>query len=147
MDAKSVLIQQLETNFMLVNKNITDITHEDSLRFPQDASNPMNWILGHLVFSRNILLCMLGERPLWDNFTAYDRGYNAKDTKDQFKNFEQLQLLFGESQKRLSRVLGDFDTLPEDVQKDVSILALHEIYHCGQLGYMRRLLGKEGVIK
>jgi hypothetical protein len=35
---------------------------------------------------------------------------------------------------------------PEQI-KDISTLCFHEIYHSGQLGYIRRVLGKTGAIK
>jgi len=147
MEAKDTLKMQFEANHMLVNKNLSGISHAESLVFPQEASNPMNWILGHLVFSRNLLLQSFGEKPLWENFKVYDRGGNAKDTKEGFLDFEELKSLFNESQNRLMPLLEKFNSLTEKEQKDVTFLMLHEIYHCGQLGYMRRLLGKEGVIK
>jgi uncharacterized damage-inducible protein DinB len=147
MQVKDTLKIQLDANHMLVNKNLSGITHQESLTFPQEVSNPMNWILGHLIFSRNLLLQIFGEKPLWENFKVYDRGFNAKDTKDGFLDFEELKSLFNESQNRLMPLLEKFDNLTEKGQEDATFLVLHEIYHCGQLGYMRRLLGKEGVIK
>lgn len=147
MQAIDILRSQLEANYMLANKNLDGISHAESLVFPDDASNPTNWILGHLIFSRNLLLEILGGEPIWKNFTVYDRGYNAKDTKEDFRDFEDLRTLFVESQKRLIPLLDRFEGLSADAQKDVTLITLHEIYHCGQIGYMRRLLGKEGVIK
>lgn len=147
MQSKDILRAQLEANYLIANKNIEGVSQEDSLVFPGDVANPMNWLLGHLVFSRNRLLEVLGGQPVWENFTAYDRGYKAKDTKGDFRDFEALKQFFAESHSRLMPLLDKLEQLPDNIQKDVTSLVLHEIYHCGQIGYMRCLLGKPGVIK
>ena len=70
---------QLRFSHLVVNRNLQDVTHEESLRAPQPAGNCANWVLGHLVASRQHMLGLLGEPPLWDRarIRRFDRGSPA----------------------------------------------------------------------
>ncbi|WP_353146132.1 hypothetical protein [Chryseobacterium sp.] len=129
--------------------NIDGITHEESMIFPNGEANCMNWIFGHLIYIRNFFLNMLGEEPVWDSerFSCYNRGEIALDRKDEFVNFEALKSYFKQSQDRLEARLGSLERFNPENIKDISTFCLHEIYHSGQLGYLRRILGKAGAIK
>lgn len=35
----------------------------------------------------------------------------------------------------------------ENLLEQLTFLGLHEVYHLGQIGFIRKLLGKEGAIK
>lgn len=146
---KVVLKTQFEVNFRLILKNLEGISVEESLIFPQNEANCVNWILGHLVYSRNLVLKMLWENPVWneDDFSIYGRYVNAKEIADKLVDFEFVKTCFFKTNKPLLEGLELIDNQPETNIVELSFLSLHEIYHCGQLGYVRRLLGKEGVIK
>ena len=146
---KVVLKMQFEANFGLVSKNLDGISIEEALIFPQNEANCVNWILGHLIYSRNLILNILGEKSVWDNdqFYFYGRYVNALQVQQKFINFELLKQYFRQTQSILSNGLNDLQTDEIEVVKKIFFLSLHESYHCGQLGYARRLLGKKGMIK
>lgn len=146
---KVTLKIQFEANFGLILKNLEGISTEEALIFPQNEANCVNWILGHLICSRNLILNALGEKSVWDNerFYCYGRYVNALAVQQEFINFELLKQYFGQTQLVLSNGLDNLQTDAIEVVKKISFLSLHESYHCGQLGYARRLLCKEGVIK
>ncbi|MBD3906909.1 hypothetical protein NAL32_20025 [Chryseobacterium sp. Ch-15] len=52
-----------------------------------------------------------------------------------------------ESQNKLEIKLNSLKNLDSAIINDVSGLSFHEIYHSGQFGYLRRILGKPGAVK
>ncbi|AZA84210.1 hypothetical protein C1637_05025 [Chryseobacterium lactis] len=153
METKSETIEfakiQVFSNGKVISLNIEGITHEESMIFPNGEANCMNWIFGHLIYIRNAFLNILGEESVWDmgEFSFYNRGEIALEHKDELINFEELKTYFNQSQDKLEAKLNNIDYFKPESINDISILCLHEIYHSGQLGYLRRILGKPGVIK
>lgn len=144
-----VLKTQFKANFGLILENLEEISAEESLIFPQNEANCVNWLLGHLICSRNLVLKILGKNPVWkeEDFAFYGRYINAKDVTEKLVDFELLKSYFQQTHKPLMEGLEQLENQSESDIVELSYLSLHEIYHCGQLGYARRLLGKEGVIK
>lgn len=140
---------QVFSTMKIVELNTEGITHEESMVFPHNEANCMNWILGHLIYIRNPLLNILGEASVWDSekFSCYNRGEIALNRKDEFINFEELKSYFQQSQEKLEAKLNTLEHFNTENVNDISTLCLHEIYHAGQLGYLRRILGKPGAIK
>lgn len=144
----TVLKTQFEANFGLILKNLEGISVEESLVFPQGA-NAVNWLLGHIVYSRNLVLSFLGKKSVWndEHFAFYGRYINAQDVKDKLLNLKELKTYFKQTQKELISGIDELNVVDDELFIELSFLSLHEIYHCGQIGYARRLLGKKGVIK
>ncbi|WPO92764.1 hypothetical protein [Chryseobacterium sp. HR92] len=140
---------QVVSNYQVISLNIEGITHEESMIFPNGEANCMNWILGHLIYIRNPLLNILGEESVWDSekFSCYNRGEIPLNRKDELVSFEDLKSYLKQSQDKLEAKLGTLDSFKSEMVNDISTLSLHEIYHSGQLGYLRRILGKPGAIK
>ncbi|WP_079242153.1 hypothetical protein [Chryseobacterium indologenes] len=144
-----IIKNQVTSNYYVITLNIDGITHEESMIFPNGEANCMNWILGHLIQIRNPLLNILGEESVWDSekFSFYNRGEMPLDRKDELVNFEDLKSYLKQSQDKLEAKLSNLEHFQSEMVKDISTLSLHEIYHSGQLGYLRRILGKPGAIK
>ncbi|SIP86202.1 hypothetical protein SAMN05880574_1019 [Chryseobacterium sp. RU37D] len=140
---------QISSNYKVISMNIEGITNEEAMVFPKEEANCMNWILGHLIYIRNPLLNILGEESVWDmeKFSAYNRGEIPLERKDEFISFEELKSYLKKSQDKLEEKLNTMEGFGTETIKDISTLCLHEIYHGGQLGYLRRILGKPGAIK
>ncbi|NIF04709.1 hypothetical protein F3J23_04570 [Chryseobacterium sp. Tr-659] len=140
---------QAAVTFQVVSLNIEGITHEESMIFPNNEANCMNWILGHLIYIRNAFLNILGAESVWDaeKFSYYNRGEIALDRQSEFVNFEDLKSYLKESQDRLEAKLNTLESFAPEQVKDISTLCFHEIYHTGQFGYLRRILGKPGAIR
>ncbi|AZA93794.1 Uncharacterised protein [Chryseobacterium nakagawai] len=153
METKSneiTLIQhQVSVTYKAISINIEGITHEESMIFPNGEGNCMNWVLGHLIDVRNGLLHILGEGSIWNGepFSAYKRGVIALEKKDEFVDFEELKSYLQKSQEKLEAKLNILDRFNPENINDIATLCFHENYHSGQLGYIRRLLGKSGGIK
>ncbi len=140
---------QFDFNSDVISKNIAAITNEESQMFHQNGANPLNLIFGHLILVRNSMIAILGGKPVFndDEFSVYKRGENPEQHKDSFTDFETLKSYYKDSENELNRIFkSSVEINPKNIS-DLSALMLHEIYHAGQLGYIRRLLGKEGAIK
>lgn len=155
------IYQMFELNYDVIKMGLDGITNDESLIRPQPAGNSLNWVLGHVIASRNIILEMLDlDTVLYDDvLKPYQRGADPNDQKT-FATLTTLMEAFEESQTRLKAGL---DTLtPEQLQESDSsqeskwqrqsladrllFLQFHEAYHTGQTGLLRRIAGKEGAI-
>jgi uncharacterized damage-inducible protein DinB len=159
MDTYTLLHSLGLANFV-VNKNSGGITHEESLMNPQPAGHSFNWVLGHMVRTRNEILELMGKKPLYpkNKFEVYSpKGFTAEKALDVDELKNCFNVLQSELQSAIQSLPPDKLREPASLRpgkdsKDTvgSILATvfwHEAYHAGQLGIIRRVAGKEGVIK
>lgn len=140
---------QIFSNYKVISMNIDGITHEESMIFPNGEANCMNWILGHLIYIRNAFLNVLGEESVWDSekFSCYNRGAIPLERIDEMITFKQLKSYLQQSQDKLEAKLITMESFSPETINDIATLSFHENYHSGQLGYLRRILGKPGAIK
>jgi uncharacterized damage-inducible protein DinB len=157
MDTSS-LLQSLKFSDTVVNRNCDGITQEESLVHPQQQGQNFNWVLGHMVKTRNDILGLLGKKPLFEE--SKFSIYTPKDfVPEKAVNVKELQNCFNALQRELLNEIESFT--PEKLQQPASIVPnrpdtvgsvlgtifWHEAYHAGQLGVIRRVVGKPGVIK
>jgi uncharacterized damage-inducible protein DinB len=148
-------------NHFVVNKNTEGVSQEESLHQPRPAGNCLNWVVGHLVAHRNIILGLVGEPPVWNEEEAapYARGSAPLADPARAHPLPQLLADFNHSQERLLKRLGQMSEsdlaapVGEKAEADktlgsqLAFFQFHEAYHAGQLGILRRLAGKEGAIR
>ncbi len=139
---------QFHFNSDVIAGNIEGITDEESRIFHPNGANPLNWIFDHLILIRNSMIEILGGTPVWNDaeFSMYNRGEKPANHQNSFTDFEVLTTCFNESSAELNRILTVGKEINAENINDLSALMLHEIYHAGQLGYIRRILGKAGAI-
>lgn len=133
---------------MVLNRNLRDITHNESLIAPQGGGNSINWILGHIIESRNDVRELLGLNPQYKNeLELYQRGSAQLDPAKAIE-FTRLLEMYNSGQEELENKLKETD-LTGNIEnyRMVTFLAFHESYHTGQTGILRRIAGKEGAIK
>ena len=141
-------------NLGVTERNLEGISNEDSRLDPEPAGNNINWTLGHILASRNHIMPALKQEPFWDEATAapYMWGTEAL-APDKGETLETLLETLAKSQ---DQIVAGLDALSEEeleeafgkgtVSKHLAFMAWHEAYHVGQLGLLRRLVGKEGAI-
>lgn len=151
------MLKLYEAGYATVKKNLEGVSHEESMRGPTGGGNCANWVLGHLVSTRLALLGLVGAEPVGS--PEIHHIYDAQEDAPAFDParalpMEQLLALFDESQERLRAALPHITderlaapALLGTVGDTVAFLTFHEGYHCGQLGVLRRTLGKPGKIK
>jgi uncharacterized damage-inducible protein DinB len=156
MDGQS-LAKIFEFSHMTLTRNLEGITHEESLRAPDGGGNSLNWVLGHLLYHRNVVMQLLGKPPVWDPEKAarYARGSAPLGPDDNPQPLESIRAELDRSQAPLVEAL---EALTEEqlaaplengktLAERLTLLGFHEGYHGGQISLLRRVLGHEGAIK
>ncbi|MBC8171512.1 MAG: DinB family protein [Anaerolineae bacterium] len=155
-----MFINQFDTTYSVLQRQTEGLTHEDSLLQLPFRGNCLNWILGHLIGSRNTILKFLGETAIWDDATLaiYSRGsepitvdnaYRALPLSDLMKKLDETQELL-----RIALANKTADDWKIEVRENttlldrIAFLHFHESYHSGQTEFLRQLAGKnDAVIK
>ena len=159
------LAGMFEFSYFALNRNLNDLTHDDSVHIPEPDGNCINWVLGHVISARGMMLLLTGAgTPLLSEAEAsvFQRGSAAMKSANGAVDLDKLKAALDESQKKLIpaiQALSD-ETLagpvPEKFKRPplsstvgqaLATLNYHEAYHNGQIGLLRRLAGKEGAIK
>ena len=154
-DAQS-LTNSFRFTHMLIKRMTKGLTHEDSVVQPPFQGNALNWVMGHIVASRNEALSYLGAEPVWNDeeLAHYKTGSDPITDSDQGLTLEQLRADFNEAHERIVDRLAEIaeedlgvivDTRFGDrpVGEHVASLHWHETYHTGQLELLRELAGRE----
>jgi hypothetical protein len=154
-----VLAFQFGIGAFVLQRNLQDVTNEESLRQPKPGGNTMNWIVGHIVRTRNQALALLGAKPPFedDDFAAYGVNGSAAGKTLQLDELKQRfeilgpmldGALRGSSPEQLSTAAPFSPTgnPQETLGTLLASIAFHEAYHLGQTGLSRRLLGKPGAL-
>ncbi|MEO8664593.1 MAG: hypothetical protein ABI462_03775 [Ignavibacteria bacterium] len=136
-------------NHFVLNKNLGDITQEESLKCPETGGNCINWIAGHIIVTRDFLLEFLGQEKLCDAkiVELYVQG-SEPIRSDNAIEMSKLIKIYNESQVKINKALEekDYKEIPE-MAKELAGFGFHEAYHVGQTGLLRSILGKPAVIK
>ena len=155
------IISQLQFAHWAALRNLDGVTHEESVVRPDSGANDGNWVVGHIIAVRNRLLPALGEEALWDE--ARSASYVMPSTDDTTGRvpFEELRAAFVTSHERLTAGIARLDDAalaqkapfspgnnPEEtLQSLLARIVVHESYHVGQIGILRRAMGKDGAIR
>ncbi len=142
--------------------NLEGVTDDEAFVQPQ-GGNCLNWVAGHIVQHRAITLQLLGcpfHFP-FNKYTRYNRG-TEPILKDGPKVVPLAEMVedWAATKKDLLATLGTvnidvlekpapFSPIGDEEETVGSLLAgllFHESYHIGQLGLLRRMLGKDGAI-
>lgn len=143
-------------NVRVIRAQADGLSHEDSLIQPPFRGNCLNWVLGHVVGSRNELLEALGQPAVMPaaQYVHYDRGSEpVTQAGEQVLPLAELLSMLDESQVRLADALGGSSAA--DMAREVKVgerttglgkwaffLYFHETYHVGQTELLRQLAGK-----
>ncbi|UCC72948.1 MAG: DinB family protein [Gemmatimonadota bacterium] len=157
-----LLILQVSATHRAVRANTEGLTQEDALVQPTAGGNCLNWVLGHIMDSRNATLRLLGREPLREEryVEVYRRGSpplveasNALPLGTIMADYEESQGMIVQGLRELTAARlaegasfgGTVDT-DENVGSVLARLVFHEAYHAGQTGVLRRIAGRNGAI-
>lgn len=140
-------------NAGVFNKVVEGIAPESWFVRPGSKSNHLLWVAGHAVWSRKMVLQMLGigcSRP-WEKLFA--RGASPADA-EQYPKPAEILAAWAEVSGKLDTALDEVsaETLsqpapPQSPSFDgrmsgtIAFFSAHESYHIGQMGYLRKWLG------
>ncbi len=157
------LVKMYEFSYAAINRNLEGLSHEESLVVPESGGNCLNWVLGHVIVARGILLTLTGGNPVMPAGAAavYQRG-SSPDNPEKLLDLASLRGFLTDSQQQLIPALATMtdDALAQSVPAPYNRppltgsvgdaftrLHYHEGYHNGQIGLLRRIAGKGGAIK
>lgn len=156
-----LLALQFGFNYQAAKANAADLSQAESLACATAGGNCVNWVLGHVVSTRNGILKLLGRDPIWDKERAkpYSRGSQGLAAEDALP-LEEIMADYRASQKTILTALGEmtdedleakspiefFRGDEETIGTALASFAFHEAYHVGQTGTLRRVAGKAGAI-
>ena len=155
------ILRMFEINYNALMANLDGISDDEALIQPRPAGSTINWVVGHIVVSRDVLLTVLGEKSVMEDEDSvhYKRGAKVEDVNlliplsKLIEALRQSQELLKAGLKRLSEEeinkpfeIGETDKDRSSLADQLSFIQFHEAYHVGQTGLLRRLVGKEGSI-
>jgi hypothetical protein len=154
-----VTLQQLSDGFArnvnIIGRQTAGLTHADSLLQPAMRGNCMNWVLGHIAASRNVILRLLGEEPVLtaEQAERYKRGSElVRGEEDGIMTLpalldalerEQAEIAAGLERATPERLARDAQFNGLTVAQALFTLYFHECYHTGQTEYLRQLAGTD----
>ena len=155
------LAVQLRMNEFIARANTAGITHEESLVRAVPRGNNMNWVLGHVVATRCDVLRALRQESPWSDRerSLYRRGMTLAAEPEHLP-FDDVVQAFHATQERMLAGIAELSEEelagpapfapgggPETLGSLLTKIAIHEAYHLGQTGILRRVAGKEGAIR
>ena len=150
-----LLLFLFNINYEVITQQVEGLSHEDSLLQPPFRGNCLNWVLGHILISRDRILDALGEERVWDEdiSAAYLRESDpiTPTNNDRAQPLEQIMSAYDLSHKRLMAALeritpADLEAEKSErtsVGKYLAFMFFHDTYHTGQTELLRQLAGKD----
>lgn len=137
-------------------RNLEGISHADSLVQPPDG-NCINWIVGHIIVSRDSILRHCGAEPVAPAAVVERYARGSAPVSDDGLGAIPLDELRSLLRRSTEALLAAFDEVgdttldggddPERTPRSrIQFLLLHDTYHAGQLALARRIAGKPGAI-
>ena len=147
---------RITTNLFI--KAMSGVDEGRAMTRPGPVSNPLLWIAGHVTHFRSRLLTLLGVPREFPFGSQFDTGSKV-GSPDAYPRPEEIVAMWEE----LSELLMDrLNALTEEdlaappsarvpttdatLRGAIGYFSLHEAYHVGQMGYVRKWLGMTPII-
>lgn len=148
----------LDTTLMVAERQTAGLTHEDTLVQLPFRGNCMNWILGHIISSRDRILNHL-DQPLCLSEHELALYRSGSEPLQDGANALRLERLMDDLRRSTTAIKQALEAAPQetlleiaDTERRRTRLALirgllwHETYHVGQLEILRQAAGKNDKI-
>ena len=147
---------RITTNLFI--KAMADLDKDEAMRRPGPVSNPLLWLAGHVIHFRTRLLSLVGVPRDFPWGSKFDTGAKVGRAEDYPEPGELVAMWEELSQLLMERlaVLSEADlALPPaarvpstdaTLRGAIGYFSLHEAYHVGQMGYVRKWLGMTPII-
>lgn len=154
-----VVLAQMRETTAAYPRALAGIGHEALLSRPGPRSNPMLWVAGHLVQARTRLLGAFGPPRTLPWADLFATGSVIGDLT-RYPGIGELVAVWRSASDELVKRIA---ALPDQqlgepppawltggdgtVLGALAFAAFHEAYHVGQMGYLRKWLGAEGILE
>lgn len=140
-------------NHNIIMKKVANVTHEESVRQPECAGNCFNWVLGHLIMTRDEIIRQLGGEAIWDTERGQRYGFGSLPVSSvddpTVVPFETMVEDYPRQHERLIALLAVVDPARfDDTWRDETTIGkyllfstFHDAFHTGQTEYLRELAG------
>jgi hypothetical protein len=147
---------RITTNLFI--KAMSGIDKDEAMRRPGELSNPLLWLAGHVIHFRTRLLSLIGvprDFPWGSRFDTGSKVGKAEtypDPEELVAMWEQLSELLVERLGTLTEAdlaappAARVPTTDATLRGAIGYFSLHEAYHVGQMGYVRKWLGLSPII-
>lgn len=150
MTTVQALLHLIQLNEYSLQKQIDGITHDEALRQLPFEGNSLNWVVGHIVESRNYMLTLLEKPCVWseEECRLYaPRSEPITGPESEHYHWETIVTAAEESLTRIRSRLQDradeaFMVGEEPLGQQLMRLVWHEAYHIGQTEILRQLAEK-----
>ncbi|MCY4023444.1 MAG: DinB family protein [Anaerolineaceae bacterium] len=142
----------LARNLEVIEVQTEGLTHADSMLQLPFRGNCLNWVLGHIMLYRDVMLKLAGAEPLREpqHYRPYGYGSDAMQADDEAVPLETLLADLRRSQDRLAVALAALSEAQlkaegcdygDDLRECLLELVWHDGYHAGQTEYLRQVAG------
>lgn len=145
-----VLATQLKYIKQTINMNLAGISNDESCVSPPSGGSSMNWIMGHLITQTENMYKALGIESGISNLEKYEELYGRGKPNvncDNAIDINETLELYNSTHDKMIRHLEENEIDGEENLGTLTVLTFHETYHDGQIGTLRRVIGKDSVIK
>ena len=142
----------LAQNVKVIERQTEGLTHADSMLQLPFRGNCLNWVLGHIIVSRDYMLSLANAEPLWDEARSAIYGARSEAMGADAESVDMGEILadLRRSQEHLSAAMAALDeeqlnaqveNLDMSLRARLAFMAWHDSYHTGQTEYLRQLAG------
>ena len=142
---------RITTNLFI--KAMSDIDKATGMRRPGPVSNPLLWLAGHVIHFRTRLLSLVGVEREFPWGSMFDTGAKVGPAE----TYPEPEVLVAEWEQLSELLVNRLAALTEadllappaarvpstdaTLRGAIGYFSLHEAYHVGQMGYVRKWLG------
>jgi hypothetical protein len=148
-----LLMWLFDQNLWIIKRQVDGLTHEASLDGLPFRGNCLNWVLGHILYSRNMIHQILGQPPIWTQVDGKAYAYQAPPITADSQDVHTLEKLMGDLNRSQEMIRNALEKMSQNdmnqpfddtlaIGERLSFLHFHEAYHAGQTEYLRQLVGK-----
>jgi len=156
MATKENLLYMMRTNQAVMKQLIDDVTEEESTVRGAEKFNHIRWLVGHILYSDNAALEMLGykDEKYKEMAKLFGGGSEISNDSGVYPSMSELRRRIYDFHEKgiafvegLSQAALDKETdawgKKQPVWQLVSFLWMHEFYHAGQIVNVRKILGRK----
>jgi hypothetical protein len=147
--------EMFERGWWVIERQTEGISHEQSVLQPPFRGNCMNWVLGHLLFERQLVLGWLGKEKVLPDEVLARYAYESEPIKPGSEGVLDLAELLAKLEEAGKEITDTLKAMDDETWQSViddkgthlwerlEFIAWHEGYHSGQLELLRQLAGKD----